>query len=66
MEVIHYYKKNGNEGEIWEAYITNLKANHVRINDFEYEFLWSKNISLGMYTPSVGYKALRENEREEK
>ena len=42
---------DGVEGELWEAYKTKLKVSHVGIKKVEDELIWSKNPTLGIYTP---------------
>jgi len=57
---------NVREGELWEVYITNLRSSHLRIKYYEDELVCSKNPSLGIYAPRVGYNTLCENEKQEK
>ena len=42
---------DGVEGELWEAYKAKLKVSHVDIKKVEDELIWSKNPTLGIYTP---------------
>jgi len=65
----HHESKNGNqldlgghEGKLWEAYIEKLKVIHLGI-EVEDELVWSKNSTLGIYTPKLSYKAMYENDR---
>jgi hypothetical protein len=48
----------GNEQIERDAYTAKLKMSHVRIKDSEDELAWSKNPSLGIYNPKLGYKAM--------
>ena len=42
---------DGVEGELWEAYKTNLKVSHVGIKKVEDDLICSKNPTLGIFTP---------------
>jgi hypothetical protein len=53
---------DGNE-EQREAYVDRLKVTHVRPKEDEDELVWSKNPSLGFYTPRLGYKAMIVNDK---
>jgi hypothetical protein len=55
----------GHEGKLWEAYTTKLKVSHLGIEEVEDELVWSKNSTLGIYTPKLGYRAMYESDRPE-
>jgi hypothetical protein len=49
---------NGINGELWDAYIKNLKSIHAIIKESKDDLVWSKNMTLGVYTPKLGYKSM--------
>ena len=54
----------GHEGKLWEAYIEKLKVSHLEI-EVEDELVWSKDPTLGIYTPKLRYKAMYGSDRPE-
>jgi hypothetical protein len=54
----------GHEGKLWEAYIEKLKVSHCGI-EVEDELVWSKNSTLGIYTPKLRYKGMYGSDRPE-
>lgn len=50
--------------QIWIDYVDSLQKNHVRILDKYDELIWFRIEEGGFYTPNIGYKVLREEEKD--